>query len=31
MSTLKTYTVIRDTEKDYGIWGVMTDGEGLEL
>ena len=31
MSTLKTYTVIRDTEKDDGIWGVMTDGEGLEL
>ena len=29
MSTLKTYRLERELEEGQGIWGVMTDGDGL--
>ena len=30
MSTLKTYRLERELEEGQGVWGVMTDGEGLQ-
>ena len=30
MSTLKKYRLERELEEGQGIWGVMTDGEGLQ-